>query len=192
MLRVVDPPAPLVTLDRVKAHLRVDGDEENDLILAYIAAAQATIDGPGGWLGRALGKQTIEYRTWLPGRSGCAVSLPCPPVVEVTGVSIVDDEDREFVMDQAAWRLVGDAELQLRAAAGVVGSACRPDALRIRYQAGYKPGDNEDFLWPPLLASVPAAMLVMVSLLYEQRSGAADLQTNPTIMALLGPLRVWG
>ncbi len=55
-----------MTLDRVKAHLRVDGDEENDLIQAYIAAAQATIDGPGGWLGRALGKQTIEYRTWLP------------------------------------------------------------------------------------------------------------------------------
>ncbi len=47
-------------------------------------------------------------------------------------------------------------------------------------------------MWPPLLASVPAAMLVMVSLLYEQRSGAADLQGNPTITALLGPLRVWG
>ncbi len=75
MLRVIDPPAPLVTLERVKAHLRVDGAEEDDLIAVYIAAAQATIDGPGGWLGRALGRQTIEYRTWLPDRSGA--ESPC-------------------------------------------------------------------------------------------------------------------
>lgn len=192
MIRVVDPPALLVALDRVKAHLRVDGDEENDLIAIYIAAAQATIDGPPGWLGRALGVQTLEYRTYLPDRGGCAIMLPCPPVVEVTGVSIVDDEDRETAIDPSAWRLTGDAELQLHAALGVTGSARRPDALRIRYQAGYKPGNNEDFLWPPLLASVPAAMLVMISMLYEQRSGAADLQNNPTVNALLGPLRVWG
>ena len=191
MLRVVDPPAPLVTLERVKAHLRVDGTEEDDLIAGYVAAAQATIDGPGGWLGRALGRQTIEYRTWLPDRTG-GIPLPCPPVVEVTGVTIVDDEDRETVLDPAAWRLVDDAEVQLRPAAGLLATAGRPDALRIRYQAGYKPGVSEDFLWPPLAASVPAAMLVMVSLLYEQRSGAGDLQGNPTITALLGPLRVWG
>ena len=33
--------------------------------------------------------------------------------------------------------------------------------------------------------------IVMVSLLYEQRSGAGDLQSNPTVHALLSPLRVW-
>ncbi len=115
-------------------------------------------------------------------------------MVEVTGVTIVDDEDRETVLDPAAWRLVDDAELQLRRpAGGLLATACRPDALRIRYQAGYKPGESEGLLVAAaLLASVPAAMLVMVSLLYEQRSGAADLQGNPTITALLGPLRVWG
>ena len=52
---VVTPPEPVVSIDEAKDHLRVDGDGEDALIEGLVAAATGHIDGPNGWLGRAIG-----------------------------------------------------------------------------------------------------------------------------------------
>jgi hypothetical protein len=57
---VVEPPARLVSLEDMKAHLRVTADDEDALIEAYIDAACGWLDGPDGWLGRCIGSQVIE------------------------------------------------------------------------------------------------------------------------------------
>src|SRR5579875_4153338 len=110
---VITPPEPLVELDLAKQHLRVDDGDSDDLINAYIAAAQANIDGPGGWLGRAIGLQTLEvrldsfhprhwerrgYPIWAEGAWTdwtCwplqnRIRLPYPPLVSITSITYED------------------------------------------------------------------------------------------------------
>ena len=43
-----------MTLDEAKAHLRLDHNDENDLVTSLIATAQAHLDGPEGILSRVL------------------------------------------------------------------------------------------------------------------------------------------
>lgn len=59
---VITPPEPIVSLDEAKRHLIVEGtDEARDAYIeALIAVATAWLDAPDGWLGRALGEQTLE------------------------------------------------------------------------------------------------------------------------------------
>lgn len=79
---VVTPPEPIVTLAQAKQHLRVDDGPDDEYIEDLIAVATGWLDGPDGWLGRALGLQTIEVTMgaclWVADRR-----LPYPPLVEI-------------------------------------------------------------------------------------------------------------
>lgn len=87
---VVTSPVPFITADQAKRHLRVEGDDENEYIEGLIAVATAWIDGPDGWLGRALGSQVLEAvlpsRVWAGERR-----LPLPPLVEILSETPSDD-----------------------------------------------------------------------------------------------------
>jgi hypothetical protein len=78
---VITPPAPLVTWPDADKHLKLDGDEtDRDYVQGLIAAATGHIDGPGGWLNRALGEQTLEARFdgfgCVPGRRSWYAKQP--------------------------------------------------------------------------------------------------------------------
>lgn len=72
--RITEPVLPVVTLEDMKAHLRVSGDEENAMILSLVNAAVAHFEGYRGVLGRAIMPQTWavdydqagEYRLPMP------------------------------------------------------------------------------------------------------------------------------
>ena len=87
---VVTPPAPILTAAQAKQHLRVEGDAENAYIEGLIAVATARIDGPDGWLGRALGTQVLEAvvpsSAWASERR-----LPLPPLVEIVSETPADN-----------------------------------------------------------------------------------------------------
>ena len=59
---VVTPPAPVLSLDEMRAQLRELPEEEDLYAQGLAAAALAWIGGPGGWLGRSIGSQTLEAR----------------------------------------------------------------------------------------------------------------------------------
>ena len=87
-LRLVSPPTlPVVTLDEVKAHLRVDFEDEDSLIQGYIDAAVAYLDGADGVLGRALSPQT-----WEVTYSGSIGDLPLAPVISRADPVAVDGD----------------------------------------------------------------------------------------------------
>src|SRR5690606_38610874 len=113
-IRVIVPPAPIVTAGDIPG----DHAADDAMVAAIIAAAQESIDGPTGWLGRSLGEQTLEYYgNCLPCR------LPLRPIIEVEAVTV----DGETVA-LPVWR--DDGTLTWPAGA-------RGGDVVITYRAGY-------------------------------------------------------
>lgn len=99
------PTSEPVTLDELKQHLRIDGDDENDLLTSLLIAARSACEGAQN---RAYVSQTFEVtldrfpnggEQWRadmgfvdaadlddPG----TVNLPRPPLAKVTGITYVD------------------------------------------------------------------------------------------------------
>jgi len=59
--RVEAPASPLVDLDDLKAHLRFDGPDQDDLITALEAVAVDHLDGYSGRLGRCILRQKWAF-----------------------------------------------------------------------------------------------------------------------------------
>lgn len=181
---VITPPDPL-DLDEVKAHLRVEGDDEDTLIQAYVAAATAHIDGPDGWLGRAIGIQILEARCDTL-TCGASIRLPFPPVIEMVSVSYLDATGVEQMADLDEFEVMGRDLVASGSEWPWIGGSTRREAVRIRYRAGYE----------TIPAPIKAAILLMVGDLYRNReavSAAAMTQVpmSTTVENLLAPFRVY-
>jgi len=199
-LKLVTAPAnEPITLDEAKAHLNVEHDEHDTLIAIYVAAATSYIDGPRGFLGRALIDQTWDfYLDEFP--SDCtgdlSIELPLPPLIEVVGLFYSDDDgnetqltaDTDFIVDSvseparlvpvSSWPTEGD----------------RPNAVRVRFRAGYI-----DASVSPAEDAVPfaikAAELLHVGDLYRNREiqvvGETVAQLPWAAEQLLRPFRFY-
>jgi uncharacterized phiE125 gp8 family phage protein len=193
---IVPPAVPAVSLDEAKAQLRVDHGEDDALIAHLVAAATAALDGPDGWLGRALVRQTLELRCEaFP--AGCNfIALPLPPLVAAGPIALTyaDAAGSDRLLDAADYRVIGAGgrgQAYLALAYGKAWPAARrqPESVRLRFDAGYGAG-----------AEVPApirhAILLMVGHLYEHRGEVAEtaaaLQLLPAgADALLAPYRIY-
>ncbi|MFD1809285.1 head-tail connector protein [Gemmobacter lanyuensis] len=100
--RISAPSAALVAVDEAKAHCRIDGDDDDAVILALASAAADYLDGPSGILGRAILGQTwrLELPSWPP-----FIELPVEPVISAE-VRYLDVAGVEQVLDASAYRLV--------------------------------------------------------------------------------------
>lgn len=78
---VTGPSGPVVTLDELRVHLRIDHNDEDDLIALLEEAAVAYLDGWHGILGRAICAQ-VWKQTFM---SGEPLRLALP---DVTGISV--------------------------------------------------------------------------------------------------------
>jgi uncharacterized phiE125 gp8 family phage protein len=193
-VRVVTPPPPVVSWEDADAHLKLDGDEtQKALVEGLIAAATGHLDGPAGWLGRALGPQTLEARAerfWSPGR------LPYPPHISIESVKYVDANGVLQTVSPDQYELEGG---ELLPAHGFAWPSVRGDrgGVRLRYRAGYVADPVADPLVPALPAPIRAAILLMVGDLYRFRetavSGtiAASIPMSATVENLLATFRVF-
>lgn len=102
------PLSQLVTLDQVKAHLRVDGDDEDEYIAGLVDAAIAHLDGPRGVLGRCV--QSQRWRLDMRDGWGGEVKLPVPHVGDIEAVLVDDGEQDQplpvIVRDCGPWVIV--------------------------------------------------------------------------------------
>ena len=218
---VVEPRrGPIVPLGTLKQHLRLDDeDTSQDLVLdAMLDTATALIDGPEGWLGRALGEQVLELR---------AERFPCAERGIDRGPVLLD-----------GWALVGDASYAgygcdlARAGSRAVLLDCPPIAcveavifrdttrtMRVLDPAGYslfgrvllpaygtdwpftadgagavtiryRAGYNIPGATPDLPPQVTSSLLLKTASLYENRESAAGI-VNATDERLLQQLRVY-
>lgn len=175
-VRVIEPPARLVTLEEAKTFLRVldDSDAETDnLISALIVAAQAEFDGPTGWVGRCFGEQRLE---WTGGPLACEFRTPYPDLKSVVSVE---------ARVGGQWQALPSASYQADDA-GVVrplaGAWPSMSASRVTYVAGMAAGDLR-------LQQVKTAILFHVKIHFYE--GDFGERIRKSIDALLAPLRIY-
>ncbi|MFC4625432.1 head-tail connector protein, partial [Daeguia caeni] len=136
-VRIVAPANMPVSLSEAKAHLRVDHDDQDDLIIAQIRAATAWLDGWSGILGRALVTQT-----WRQDFVGFADHLPLPlaPVTAIDSVSYFDGDNVQQTLDTGVYDLFADARgayVTRRSGQSWPATFRRADAVSIIFTAGY-------------------------------------------------------
>lgn len=154
-LVLVEPPEALpVALPEAFEELRLDEISDEALVKRKIEAATAEIDGRDGWLGRAL--ITQEWDLILPGfptesrlfswdylwmtyfrRGESEITIPLPPLQEIVEISYTDPvgQTQQF----SDYRVLSGEPARLLPDYGTSWPATRedPDAVRIRFKAGY-------------------------------------------------------
>ncbi|MBN8994352.1 MAG: phage head-tail connector protein [Rhizobiales bacterium] len=175
-----------------KKHLRVDHDDEDELIAGYVAAATERLDGWSGILGRCLGVQTWKaYFAGFGGDGSGRLRLPLCPVTEVTEIAYYDQAGASQTLGQAAWQLLADflsPYVSPAPGASLPGTYPREDAISVTFQAGYA----------EIPAPLVSAILLIVGDLYANRetvtfgAGAAEIPMSTSVKALLAPYRAVG
>jgi hypothetical protein len=133
-VRVITPPAAIVTPSAIAgSHSSSDA-----AVTAMIQAVTEDIDGPGGWLGRALGPQTLEIVAGCFSEIACrgVIRLPYPPLIKVESVKYLDAVGVEQTLDAGVYR-VNETSLMLRPGESWPATGSYDDAVRVRFKAGY-------------------------------------------------------
>ncbi|WIW88966.1 head-tail connector protein [Sphingobium sp. V4] len=193
---VVIPPQPVVTWAEAKEHLRLDSDDEKVIVEAMIAAATEHLDGPSGYLGRALGLQTLEM--FLPSFGVMSIAFPVLPAVDVVSVEYVDGNGETAILEAEDFELSGSLLRPTwpRSWPSAQWHGCDGEPVRIRYRAGYAVNPDADPVVSNIPAPIRAAILLMVGDLYRNRATVAVSNTyavpmSTTVAALLQPYRVY-
>lgn len=184
---ITGPAVEPVTLDQVKAHLRIDPDITADdaLLASLIPAARQQAEHRTG---RRFGLQT-----WLRAYDAFpawSLMLPDPPVIDIVSIQYDDPAGAEQTLAPADYRLRPHSE------PGVVlpvkawpTAAAEPGAVRVTYRCGL---DATDARWQSLRAWI----LLAVGTWYAQREAAGPVQTHELPrefwMGLLDPLVFYG
>lgn len=188
-MAVVKTSAPAVTpvsLADAKAHLRVDGSDEDALIASLIETATAHIEREYGLALITQGLTVIRDdwpETWL-------VELPVSPIQSIDSVTTYEADGGGFAFDSGHW--FADLASQpprivLHGTAPWPRPGRRANGIEIAVTAGY--GDAPDDVPTP----IRQAVLLLVAHWFEQREpvaigfGAQDIPA--TVAGLLAPYR---
>lgn len=158
-----EPAAEPVSTDDAKLHLRVDIDDDDDLIDALVKAAREHVEIITR---RALITQTWDYYLdEFP--TGSVIEIPRPPLQSVTHVKYTDKDGTESTFSSASYHVDTDGEpgrIVLKYGESWPGDTLQTsNPIVVRFVAGY--GESG--------ASVPEAIIQAIKLLvghyYENR-----------------------
>jgi uncharacterized phiE125 gp8 family phage protein len=182
-----------LTLDEVKAHLRVTSVDEDADIMGYLRAAVDILDGPGGTLNRALLTQTLIYKiddfpsASRIGRRGrdASVRLPLAPLQSVSSVTYLDTSGVEQTLPSSVYRVLDAGAENRRGRINLEYGQNWPavrgvdKAVTIEYVAGY--GARND-----VPERIRHLIKVMITEMYDHRAPleAASVQRSPAYMSL--------
>lgn len=187
-LRLITPPGePLLNVVEVRAHLAIDGEQDDAFLTSAIRAATAHLDGVDGILGRALVTATYELTlTAFPG----SIDLPLPPLASVTSIIYRDPAGASITLPSSSYRVAGVGGFgAVVPVASWPGTAAREDAVTVRFVAGY----GNAMAVPEAIRQAAKAI---TGSLYLQREatyiGPASVRSVPEVArALLASFKVW-
>jgi uncharacterized phiE125 gp8 family phage protein len=174
LVRIEAPSVLPITVERMKARLRVDHAFDDTLIEELIGEATDYCEGPEGFLARALVTQTWELV--LDEFPDNEIRIPLPPLQEVVSVTYDDGDGIAQVLDTSEYTV--DTSNQESGYGWIlpVSSGSWPstfdgiNAVRIRFVAGYPATDDSP---PDLRGNIPGSIISAISLLvgsmYEHR-----------------------
>lgn len=197
-VRVIEPPLPIVTIDEAVRHLVEVPEEDLAYVEGLLLAATAWIDGPSGWLGRTLGGQTLEFVIDGFDADSCSntILLPYEPLIDITSIVYVDEDGNAATLPPEVYTL-GNGGVRPVADGDWPSSDDVPEAVMIRYRAGYAKPDPDD---PTKLindapAPIKVAIMMLVAQWYRYRESVAIghlVEALPfAVEALLSPYRVY-
>lgn len=130
-LKVVTPPVSFLTpADITGSHSGTDAK-----VQSMIDAVVSELDAPNGWLGRAIGEQTLCLTLE---EFGCEeIWLPYPDVSTVVSVKYLDTNLIEQTVDPSVYRLAGGWLVRKPGKSWPTVACDQPDAVRIIYTTGY-------------------------------------------------------
>lgn len=187
LILIEGPSQEPVTLDEAKLHLRVDGIEEDSLISALISVVREFCEN---FTGRSLAVQTFEAVTGPFLIKYGSIKLPMPPLIEVLSFKYLNEQNEEVPLyEDSGFYEVKDMEPALLCPNPETGwpddCALRPDAVRIRFKAGYA----------DLPKSIKQAMLLLIGHFYENREAVnrkGEFKEFPfSVSALLYPYKIF-
>ena len=191
---ITAPTARPLMLPVVKAHLRVDGADEDAYLDSLIEDATARYDGRDGILGRALVNQTWELRI---AEFSDSISIPLPPLLSIISIKYDDVDDVEQTLATTVYESVdggaGKSFIRLKADQTWPSTYTWSDAVRIRYSAGYATASGAG-LSGTIPRPIIQAMLLRIGDLYAHRESFVTGMTISDIkdyeVNLIAPYRV--
>jgi uncharacterized phiE125 gp8 family phage protein len=185
---VTEPGVEPVTLEEAKLHLRVDVDDDDDLITALIVAARQMVENI---LRRALVSQSWELNLdAFPGVD--TVEVPLPPLQSVEALTYTDASGVSHTLSAAAYSVdtySTPGRVRLNDGYAWPGDTLAAvNGVQIAFTAGFGDAGTD------VPQAIRQALLLMVGHLYENREAVTDtrvLQTTPLALEyLLWPYRV--
>ena len=136
------PSVEPITVTELKTFARIDGSDEDTLLSGFIAGARQACEK---YLKRALIEQTIDLKMdYWPGE---VVELPMPPLLSITKVATLDEDDTETEYSSSYYYIISEAipgKLILRQ--GVtppINTERDYGGFLVRYKAGYGTGASD-------------------------------------------------
>jgi len=167
-IRTAAPTVSPITLEEVRAHLRIDHTDEDPTLQLYIDAATGYLEGPNGILDRALVTQSWQ-QDYPAFTDPILLPLGLQPVQSVTSINYYDEAGATQLLSDTLYRLVANAAggpvIERATDAAWPATAVRDDAVAVVFVAGVEP------LAVP--APIRQAMLLLVGHWYAMRETAA-------------------
>lgn len=179
----VAPAESVISVEDAKLHLRLDHDDEDELIASLIEAATLHCED--------VARRAFVTRT-LVGELDCwpmedRITLPYSPAVSVVGITYIDEAGNSHTFDASNYLVNVNREPGLiilrRNVYWPTDELLEVGAIAVEWVAGY--GDAED-----VPATYKAAVKLVLADLYENREAVnvaqgLSISTNPTIDRLL-------
>ena len=182
-VKLITPPAELVTLAEARMQCRADNTVEDSLITNLISAARKYAEH---YTQKAIGLQTLELA--LDEFPSGAIELPMSPATSITSIKYINTAGVETTMQAAAYVLDDYPPISWALCAyGTTWPATQAvaNAVKVRYVAGLA----------TVSAATRAAMLLQIAHLFENREavnvGSVVTNLPMGVKALLDTDRTW-
>lgn len=183
-VEVLSTSTPVVTLAEAKAYCRIDGNDDDSVLVGLIAAAT-------DWVAEETGTTVLPSTLRLTLDSFPTereLKLPCPPLRDVNVIRYTDDQGTSHTLSSSAYSTNTAARpgrITLNPGQQWPATSGRAASVTVEYDAG--PSDDR-----PLSPSLKQAILFTVAHWFEHREAATDRRIDEvplTVQAVLSKHR---